>query len=85
MTKLSASADASASLFVYKKFPSQEAFRIAHTGELFGGIYEYDFQFPLEIAATTDIDIRAASKVGTGNARVTTAFCAVLIEDGLGS
>jgi hypothetical protein len=85
MTKLSASSDASASLFVYKKFPGEDAFRIAHTGELFSGVYDYDFQFPLEIGATADIDLRAASKVGSGNARITTAFCALLIEDGLGS
>lgn len=84
MTTLSASADGSASLFVYKKFPGEDAFRIAHTGELFGGLYEYNFKFPLEIAATTDIDIRASSKVGSGNARITTAFCALLLKDGLG-
>jgi len=85
MTKVQASADASASFFVYKKFPSQDAFRIAHTGELFGGLYEYQFEYPLKVAATTDIDIRATSKAGSGNSRITTSFCALLIEDGLGS
>lgn len=85
MTKLVVSADASATIFMYKKFPTEEAFRIAHTGELFSGLYEYHFDFPLAVPATTDIDLQATSKSGGGNARITASFDALLIEDGLGS
>lgn len=84
MTKIQASADGSSSLFLKKRFPGQDAFRIAHTGELQGGNYEYEFDVPLSIEARTDIDVRAESKVGSGNARVTAAFCALIIKDGLG-
>ena len=84
MTKIQASADGSSSLFLKKKFPGQDAFRIAHTGELQGGSYEYEFDYPLSIPARTDIDVRAESKVGSGNARVTAAFCGLVIKDGLG-
>ena len=85
MTRLHASADGSSSIFMKKKFPGQDAFRIAHTGELFGGSYEYEFDFPLAVDGQSDIDIRAESKVGSGNARVTAAFCGLLIKDGLGT
>lgn len=83
MTHLNASADtADASLFLRRKFDGQESFRIGHVGELSGGIYNYEFKVPLRFPAKTDIDMRATAR--TNNARITTAFCLILLKEGLG-
>lgn len=84
ITHFNASADtADASLFLRRRFDGEESFRIGHVGELSGGTYDYEFKVPLAFPAKTDIDIRATAR--TNNARITTAFCLILIKEGLGA
>jgi len=82
LMKFVASASADASLFFRRRNFNENAFRIAHTGELVN-FYEYEFEVPLKFAEKTDIDVRAIT--GTNNARITCCFDMVLIEQGLGS
>lgn len=83
ITHFNASADtADASLFLRRRFDGESAFRIGHVGELSGGTYDYTFKVPLAFPAKTDIDIRATAR--TNNARITTAFCLILVKEGLG-
>jgi len=82
LLKFVASASADASLFFRRRDFNQEAFRIAHTGELVN-FYEYEFEVPLKFTEKTDLDVRATT--GTNNARITCCFDIVLIQQGLGS
>ena len=82
LMKFVSSASAEASLFFRRRNLNENAFRIAHTGELVD-FYEYEFEIPLKFEEKTDIDVRATT--GTNNARITCCFDLVLIQQGLGS
>lgn len=61
--------------------PDGEAdFRIAHMGEVFQGVYRYDFPIPLKLAAKTDLDVRCA-EVESNNTRVTVNFDLILVKE----
>jgi len=72
-------ADATGNMFI--RFFNQSAFRIAHSFEVagVGGMYEYDFAFPVKIPEKSDIDIRITTR--TNNGRYTAAFDLLLIEE----
>lgn len=80
LLKFVSSASADASLFFRRRNFNENAFRIAHTGELVN-FYEYEFEVPLKFSEKTDIDVRATT--GTNNARITCCFDIVLIKQGL--
>lgn len=63
------------------RYDGQENFRIAHIFEVqgSGGQYMYNFATPFEIAANSDIDVRA--RVRSNNSRVTAAFDLILIDN----
>lgn len=72
-------ADATGDMFV--RYFGQSAFRVGHSFEVSGagGAYRYPFQFPVEITAKSDIDVRAT--VRSNNARITAAFDMLLVAD----
>lgn len=55
-------------------------FHIAHMGEVFQGVYRYDFPIPLKLAAKTDLDIRCA-EVESNNTRTTANFDLILVKE----
>lgn len=75
------SADGTGNMFV--RYFGQSAFRIGHSFEVagVGGIYEYDFSFPIEIPEKSDIDVRITTR--TNNGRYTAAFDLLLLDNEL--
>ena len=73
-------ADATANMYV--RYDGQDAFRIGHSFEVAGngGQYFYKFAVPRKLPAKTDIDVRAT--VRSNNARMTSAFDMILVQDG---
>jgi hypothetical protein len=73
-------ADANGNMFV--RYGGQESFRVGHSFEVSGdgGQYMYDFAVPIRLPEKTDIDVRAT--VRSNNARVTSAFDVILVDDG---
>ena len=72
-------ADANGNLFI-RRF-GQDAFRIQHSFEVTGegGMYHYNFNFPLAIPGGSDIDVRATTR--SNNGRYTAAFDILLIDN----
>lgn len=58
-------------------------FRIGHSFEIsgYGGQYTYDFSLPLVLPEKTDIEVRGTTR--SNNARITTAYDLILIENEL--
>lgn len=77
----SVQANADASVGMHVRFENQEAFRIGHAFEVSGtgGHYNYNFATPIRIPQKSDIDIRA--KVRSNNARITAAWCTILVDN----
>ena len=75
-------AGADATIYMFRRFQGQDAFRIAHTFEVSGtgGTYDHQFGIPLKLPELTDIDFQAV--VRSNNARITSAFDMILVEDG---
>lgn len=73
-------ADANGNMFV--RYGGQESFRVGHSFEVCGdgGQYMYNFAVPIRLPEKTDIDVRAT--VRSNNARVTSAFDVILVDDG---
>jgi len=78
-----ASADATANMFI--RYFGQDAFRIGHSFEVagVGGLYEYNFSFPIQIPEKSDIDVRITTR--TNNGRYTAAFDLLLLDENLSS
>lgn len=72
----SANSALKSSLYVCKQ---NGVFRIVHSGSTYGGQYNYGFDIPLEIAAGSDIDLRATAS--SGSASVSGSFNLVVIKD----
>lgn len=74
-----AGADATGDMFV--RYFGQSSFRVGHSFEVSGtgGQYLYEFGVPIPITEKSDIDIRAS--VRSNNARITTAFDIILIDN----
>ena len=74
-----AGADATGNMFV--RYFGQSAFRIGHSFEVSGGggLYEYNFEFPIRIPEKSDIDVRIITR--TNNGRYTAAFDLLLLEE----
>lgn len=74
-----AGADATGNMFV--RYFGQSAFRIGHSFEVSGGggLYEYNFEFPIRIPEKSDIDVRLTTR--TNNGRYTAAFDLLLLEE----
>ena len=72
-------ADATGSMFI--KFFGQSVFRVAHSFEVSGdgGQHLYPFPIPIKVSEKSDIDMRAT--VRSNNARVTSTFDIVLIDN----
>ena len=72
-------ADATGDMMV--RYFGQDTFRVGHTFEVSGagGQYLYDFAFPIPIPEKSDIDVRAT--VRSNNARLTTAFDILLVDN----
>lgn len=74
-----AGADGTGNMFV--RYFGQSAFRIGHSFEVSGGggLYEYNFEFPIRIPEKSDIDVRLTTR--TNNGRYTAAFDILLLEE----
>jgi hypothetical protein len=74
-----ASADGTGNMFV--RYWGQSAFRIGHSFEVagVGGMYEYNFEFPIRIPEKSDVDVRLTTR--TNNGRYTAAFDLLLLEE----
>lgn len=74
-------ADGTGNMFV--RYFGQDSFRIGHSFEVagVGGLYEYDFSFPIQIPQKSDIDVRITTR--TNNGRYTAAFDILLIDNEL--
>lgn len=74
-----AGADGTGDMFV--RYFGQSAFRIGHSFEVSGGggLYEYNFEFPIRIPEKSDIDVRLTTR--TNNGRYTAAFDILLLEE----
>lgn len=74
-------ADATGNMFI--RYFGQESFRIGHSFEVagVGGLYEYEFAFPIKIPEKSDIDIRLITR--TNNGRYTAAFDILLLDENL--
>ena len=70
--------------FMYARYNSATAFRVAHTFEVNGdgGAYDYKFSFPQELPEKTDIDVRITTG-NSNNGRFTAAFDILLIKNEL--
>lgn len=74
-----AGADATGNMYV--RYGGQNAFRIGHSFEVSGagGHYTYDFDVPVAIPEKSDIDVRVT--VRSNNARITSAFDLILMQN----
>lgn len=72
-------ADGTGNMFV--RYFGQSAFRIGHTFEVSGsgGLYEYNFEFPIRIPEKSDIDLRITTRANNG--RYTAAFDLLLLTE----
>jgi hypothetical protein len=76
----SAQAGADATGNMYVRYFGQQAFRIGHSFEVSGGgMYDYNFTFPIQIPEKSDIDVRVT--VRTNKGRYTAAFDLLLLEE----
>jgi hypothetical protein len=76
----SAQAGADATGNMYVRYFGQQAFRIGHSFEVSGGgMYDYNFTFPIQIPEKSDIDVRVT--VRTNKGRYTAAFDILLIKE----
>jgi len=68
--------DATGNLFIR---PFNGVFRISHSFEVSYDTYRYEFHIPLRITEKSDIDFRVNNR--TNNARITSAFDLLLIQE----
>jgi len=59
--------------------PPNNVFRIQHSGAVYGGQYDYEFQVPLIVPEKTDIDLRLTAS--TGGATLSANFNMVVVKE----
>ena len=59
--------------------PPNNVFRIQHSGAVYGGQYDYEFQIPISIPEKTDIDLRLTAS--TGSAVLGTNFNLLVVKE----